>query len=64
MKLTFDIQRCRGRAVACSGVHSAAILALVPRPGVGDGQHRPSRTDFDIIYKQQQKQQFRRWCQA
>lgn len=49
MKLTFDIQRCCGRAAACSGLHSAAILALVPRPGIGDGHHSPPRTDFNII---------------
>lgn len=51
MKHTSDIQRCCGRAPACSGAHSAAILAVVPRSGIGDGQHRPPRTNFNIIYK-------------
>lgn len=63
MKLTSDIQRCCGGVVACRGVHSAAILAMVPGPSIGDGQHRAPRTNFSIIYKQQ-KQQFRCWCQG
>lgn len=71
---TSDIQHCCGRAPACRGVHSAAILAMVPRSGIGDGQHRPPRTNFNIIYiknktkqnnkQKKNKQQFRCWCQG
>lgn len=49
--LTFDIQRRGGGFAARSGLHRAAVLALVPRPGVSDGQHGPPGANFNIIYK-------------
>lgn len=55
LKLTFDIQRCCGRFAARGGLHRAAVLALVPRPGVSDGQHGPPGANFNIIYKQKKK---------
>lgn len=52
VKLTFDVERRRGRFAARGGLHRAAVLAVVPRPGVGDGQHRPPGANFNIIWKQ------------
>lgn len=49
--LTFDSQCSCGGAAACSSVHRAAVLALVPRPGIGDGQHGAPRTHFHIIWQ-------------
>lgn len=52
MTLTLDVQGCCGRASACSGAHRAAVLALVPRPGIRDGQQGPPMADFNVTYKQ------------
>lgn len=52
LKLTFDIQRCCGGFAARSGLERAAVLALIPRPGVSDGQHGPPGANFNIICKQ------------
>lgn len=68
LKLTLDIQGCCGRAAACSGAHRAAVLALVPRPGIRDGQQGPPRADFNVIYKQTTvrvlKKTLRCWCHS
>lgn len=51
LKLTFDIQRCCGGFAARGGLDRAVVLALVPRPGVSDGQHEAPGANFNIIYK-------------
>lgn len=52
LKLTLDIQGCCGRAEACSVAHRALVLALVPGPGIRDGQQGAPRADFNVAYKQ------------
>lgn len=52
LELTFDVERRRGRFAARGGLHRAAVLAVVPRPSVSDGQHGPPGANFDVIYKQ------------
>lgn len=51
-KLTFDGQHSVGKAAAGGAGRHAAVLAVVSRYSISNGEHRPIRTNFYIVYEE------------